>query len=192
MRLGFTLVEVLVALAIFAMLSMAGAAMLSFTVDNQAAVGGRLERLADFERARALLATDLTQVANRPAVTEAGVAQPAFQARAGAGDGLVFAFVRRGWENPDGARRASLQYVEYDIAQGALRRRFRPMVDGAPASEPRILLTGISSYTLATFDGVAWRPVGPLEGGAPPKAVRIEIVTDAHGSIVQDFLLPGA
>ncbi|MFZ3006359.1 MAG: type II secretion system protein, partial [Phenylobacterium sp.] len=42
---GFTLVEMLVALFIFSLLAAAGVTVMRFTVDNQVAVRGRMDRL---------------------------------------------------------------------------------------------------------------------------------------------------
>ena len=62
---GFTLIEMLVALMIFGLIAAAGVSVMSFTVDNQELVRGRMEKLADFQRARALLKADLSQAADR-------------------------------------------------------------------------------------------------------------------------------
>jgi general secretion pathway protein J len=62
---GFTLVELLVALTIFAMLAATGVTLLSFSVRTQEAAGERLDRLAEIRRAGALLTSDLAQAAPR-------------------------------------------------------------------------------------------------------------------------------
>ena len=50
---GFTLVELLVALAAFALLAAAGVGVLAYAADNQQLLSARMERLAEFQRARA-------------------------------------------------------------------------------------------------------------------------------------------
>ncbi|KAB8169623.1 prepilin-type N-terminal cleavage/methylation domain-containing protein, partial [Lysobacter maris] len=52
---GFTLIEMLVALAIFAMISAAAVAVMAYAADNQGVVRARMERLGEFQRARSLL-----------------------------------------------------------------------------------------------------------------------------------------
>lgn len=64
-RSGFTLVEVLVALLIFALIAAAGAAVLSLSIDNRFTIKAATDRTADFQRTRALLQADFGQAAAR-------------------------------------------------------------------------------------------------------------------------------
>ena len=52
-RAGFTLVEVMISLLIFAMLAGAGAAVLSATIDNRFAIKAASDRVGDLQRMRA-------------------------------------------------------------------------------------------------------------------------------------------
>src|SRR5690606_4868761 len=63
---GFTLVEMLVALLIFSGIAAAGVAAMSLAADNRLVVRQRMDRLASFQRTRALLKADLEQAADRP------------------------------------------------------------------------------------------------------------------------------
>jgi general secretion pathway protein J len=65
---GFTLVEMVVALLIFAILASAGVGLLRASVDTQQAVDGALADLGSAARLRALLAADLGQAVVRPIV----------------------------------------------------------------------------------------------------------------------------
>ena len=58
---GFSLVEVLVALAIFALIGVAGFSMLDQVLRTQRLTEGRLERLAELQRAMYLLTLDFSQ-----------------------------------------------------------------------------------------------------------------------------------
>src|SRR3546814_15082683 len=62
---GFTLVEMLVALLIFAMLSAVGVTVMAYAADNQGVVKARMDRLGELQSARALLKADLAQAAVR-------------------------------------------------------------------------------------------------------------------------------
>jgi general secretion pathway protein J len=64
-RGGFTLVEVLVALAIFALLAGAGALVLSQTIDTRFALRAETDRIGDLQRMHAMLKADLAQAAPR-------------------------------------------------------------------------------------------------------------------------------
>ena len=66
-RAGFTLVEVMISLMIFAMLAAAGAAVLSGAIDNRFAIKAASDRVGDLQRMRGLLRADLGQAAARQA-----------------------------------------------------------------------------------------------------------------------------
>src|SRR5262245_36605474 len=110
---GFTLVEMLVALFVFALLTAAGATVLRSTADSRETTHARTETLASFQRLRAILKSDLSQAAPRRTRDAAGkTIREAFSgANPGSGRPLL-RFVRRGWENADFEPRASLQQVE--------------------------------------------------------------------------------
>jgi general secretion pathway protein J len=170
---GFTLVELLVSLFIFGMLSAAGVALLSFSVRAQEAAEARLGDLADFRRAGALLAGDLAQAAPRLARDMAGNARPA---------GVVLAFVRRGWENLDDTPRPSLQRVEYRVTEGRLERRVYPRLDGAAPLPATTVAEGVRRVRFRYRDGEGnWRERwDPTKATELPRAV--ELVMDAEGS----------
>lgn len=72
---GFTLLEMLVSLAIFALLSLAGIGVLRFVVDSRAATGTRAALLGQIERANAIMAADFAQLASRAARDDRGDAR---------------------------------------------------------------------------------------------------------------------
>ncbi len=179
---GFTLAELLVSLFIFGLLSAAGVALLSFSVRAQEAAGARLDDLADFRRAGALLGGDLAQAAPRMTRDSAGTSRPAFHGAGGEQSGVALAFVRRGWENLDDTPRASLQRVEYSFVEGRLERRVYPRLDGAAALPATIVVDKVRRIRLRYRDREGgwrerWDPTDPTE---LPRAV--ELVMDAEGS----------
>ncbi len=121
---GFTLVEMLVALLVFSLLSAAGVAVLGFAADNRAVVRERMDEIAALQSARALIKTDLEQVADRRTRADGGAPGRSLTGGESAA-APVLAFTRRGWDNPDAAPRASLQYVEYRLVEDRLERRAR-------------------------------------------------------------------
>ena len=141
---GFTLVELLVALAVFALLAGAGVGVLAQAATTRKAVHERLDDLARLQHARAVIEADLSQAAIRRVRHADGTpARQAFWGQGQPGRGPVLAFARRGWANPDGAPRASLQYVEYQWRDDRLERLARHALDGAPAGTPQVLLDGV-------------------------------------------------
>ncbi|MDX9998103.1 MAG: type II secretion system minor pseudopilin GspJ [Phenylobacterium sp.] len=190
---GFTLVEMMVALLIFGLVAAAGVAVMSFSVDNRQIVQAHTDRLARFQRARALIRADLSQAAARRTRGPDGQAASwTFAGGAGAGSGVLLALVRRGWDNPDEAPRASLQYVEYRLSDDRLERRSRPALDGAELGPPQVLLTGVAAATVSFAAGGEW--VEALPHGAhqpPPPAVRLQLRLRDLGEVEQLFLVTG-
>jgi general secretion pathway protein J len=188
-RAGFTLVEVLVALAIFAMIASAGVGLLSFAIDNRLAVREASERTAAFQRARALMRADLGQAAARRVRGADGAPRAAFEL----GGESLFAVTRRGWINPGDAQRASMQRVDYRLIEGRLERRVRERLDGARPAEPQVLLENVqSAQVMAILDGdpiADWRPV---QNRPLPDAVRIDLTLEGYGPVTQLFMLAGA
>ena len=68
---GFTLIEVIVALALFALIALAGVTLLGSVLRVQRGTQGRLERLADEQRAMFVLADDFGAMANAPLIATA-------------------------------------------------------------------------------------------------------------------------
>ena len=64
-RNGFTLIEVIIALALFALIGVAGFSMLSGVLQTQERTDGRLRRLSDIQRAVFVISADLDQVSGR-------------------------------------------------------------------------------------------------------------------------------
>ena len=62
---GFTLVEMLVALAVFALLAAGGVTVMAWASASQGVTQARMARVGDLQRARALLEADLAQAAPR-------------------------------------------------------------------------------------------------------------------------------
>jgi general secretion pathway protein J len=182
---GFTLVELMVSLMIFGMLSAAGVALLSFSVRAQEAAETRLGELAQLRRATTLMAADLGQAAARMHRDENGAQLPAFT-----GGGTMLGFVRRGWENVDGVRRSSLQRVEYRVSGGRLERVSWPMVDGGPPRAAVALLDDVRTvafrYRMPTGD---WRDRwDPEELDDLPLAIEMVAETKGSGVTRQLFL----
>lgn len=127
-RNGFTLVEMLIALALFAVIAVGALGLLRFSVDAELASRNKTESIAAQRRFLSAWTADLAQAVPRPSRDQSGAAHSAFEANR---DGVVIRFTRSGWDNVDGAPRPSLQKVEYRLTANALVRAGYPFPDGA-------------------------------------------------------------
>lgn len=204
---GLTLVELLIALLIFALISSAGVYSLRLAIDGQAQFERFDNDIAQWETARALIRRDFVQAVYRPVRNEFGEAAPTpmiggeplrFLLRPEDGELPLVAFVRRGWTNPEAAEpRSTLQYVEYVLVDGRLVRRFRPYLDDA-TGQPRFDRTLFDELRSARIDflfgetstGLDWIDRWPGPGGAAgalPRAVRLTVENDRLGEVQQLF-----
>ena len=130
-RNGFTLIEMLIALVIFALIAGSALLLLRFSVDAEAASRTKTQQIAAARRFLSVWNADLAQAVPRPARDVSGVAGAALEAPVGAPDGVILRLTRGGWSNFDGAPRPSLQRVEYRWQGGKLVRAGYPFLDGA-------------------------------------------------------------
>jgi general secretion pathway protein J len=181
---GFTLVEMLIALTIFGMLTAAGVALLTLTVRTQETSERLLGEVGALRRLGALITADLAQAAARPSRDRDGRPRPAFSGGNGA---LLIGLVRRG-----GAEGA-LQRVEYRLADGRLERLAFDRVDGESRAVALPLIDGVRDLRLRYRDREGgWRDAwGPTDPTLLPRAVELLSRDDAHGSVRQLFLVGG-
>jgi general secretion pathway protein J len=143
---GFTLLEVLVAIAIFAFIgamSMTGYTQLQRQSEYQQQ---RLERVREVQRAVQTLTQDLTQIEPRPIREPIGEQRiPAVYAGESAEHKIEF--TRAGWSNTAGLARPTLQRVAYRVDQDGLWRDYWRVLDRTQTSAPvRVnLLRGVRS-----------------------------------------------
>lgn len=170
---GFTLIEMLVALAIFSIIAGGALVLLRFSVDAELASRQKTEEMAASRRFLAVWQADLAQAAPRPSRDRAGASHPAIEA----GGQVVLRLVRSGWANVDGAARPSLQKVEYRFENGALVRAGYPFPDGADPEPASAVLAsaGPPSLRFRTADGV-WRDRWePQRAAELPVAIELSV-----------------
>jgi general secretion pathway protein J len=158
-RGGFTLVEVIVALALFALIALAGFSLLRGVLDAQDRTDARLSRLSEVQRALFVIGSDLDGVSGR---IEGDVATIAFQKTDASGRPAAVTY------RLDGRRLMR-------TAASPLGERTQPLLDGVVSIQWR--------YRLA---GLGWAPAtapAELAGAAPPvQAVEVVLsVLDGNG-----------
>jgi general secretion pathway protein J len=169
---GFTLVEVVVALFIFAMLATAGVAMLSFAVRAQASSARALADVSDARRMSAILISDLAQAVPRVTRDAAGQGRPAFRAEEG---GLILAYVRGG---------SRPQYVELKLQSGQIVRVVAWHADGAGEGTPMLLAENVSAATLRFRTKNEWEDRWtPTRTDALPRAIELTITENGEARV---------
>jgi general secretion pathway protein J len=185
---GFTLLEILIALAIFAIMSMMAYAGLAAVLDARAATQPRSEQMAQLQMTLYLLNEDLSQAIKRPIRDELGSTEPAFSSGRG-NEILVFTRSVPTW-SIDGADN-SLQRVSYSFENGALYRQVWTLPDRTPQTQYRrrklinAEQVGVNFYDEASQ---TWLPFNGGNGGAP-KAIEIRFNLASLGSIQRSFFL---
>lgn len=171
---GFTLVEVLVALFIFSILSAATLAVLTSTLTSKAQMAEKNTLLKQRASLRILLKSDFANTIAAPKADEYGQPEQAVFSGGNAGSNSLLRLARTGWDNPGGIeRRSNLQAVDYALEKGVLIRRVRARYNAVSNTEiyEQPLLTGVDQAKLTFFDGEQW-----LENwvtGAPPLGVEV-------------------
>jgi general secretion pathway protein J len=193
---GFSLVEVLIALFITAVLAGLGSSLLLGTLGG----GERLEQVAgdarSLELAHATLKTDLAQLAARPTRLPDGRTRDwTFAGGAFDAGGALLAFARAGWDNPDGAEpRGSIVYVEYRLEEDRLVRRSWVRADPTERTPmvERVLLTRVATAQVSFARRGVWADafLAEPEGGRSrqfPDLVALDLEIEGLGEVRQVF-----
>ena len=182
---GFTLMELLVAMAIFTIVGALALSGYTQLVRQSEYVDLRLERVREVQRAMQTLAQDFEQLEPRPIREPLGETRlPAVLA----GDSVEYGvqFTRSGWSNTAGLARPTLQRVAYRLDQDGLWRDHWPVLDRTLSVEPtrRKLLGGVRTvkfrFLTAKREWVDRWPAGdgPAETGGRELPAAVEITLD--------------
>lgn len=147
---GFTLLEILVALFIFAIVGLVSAQLLSRTVDSYGVLEKRGERLAQIHRAMQLVERDVLQFRNRSVRIDQNQRMDPLMVGV---DGTM-ALTRGGWRNPLQRPRSELQRVGYRLQGTDLVRAYWPAVDRPESDEPitQVILERVDDLEFFAID----------------------------------------
>lgn len=186
---GFTLVEILVVLVIFGVLSAMAYGGLNTVLTLRAKVTEAFDRTAALQKGYLRLRNDFQQLRARPARNAYGDPEPALLVR---NDGAV-EFTRSGWRNPLSHPRSALERVAYRLEDGALLRESWPVLDRAQDSMPSevAVLDQVEDAQWRFLDSSrqwqdSWPPAAAAlqsETAPPPLAVELTLELKDLGEV---------
>jgi len=188
---GFTLVELLVAMTIFAVISVMALGGLNAVARQQELAREDMQSLNQLQRAVRDMVWDFSQLHPRYVRDELGQGSEPPLLADGRLDYLV-RLTRGGWRNPAGFPRGTLQRVQYRIEESVLIREYWPVLDHPLGMEPRSveLIDGVIDLRIFYLDEndqwqEQWPPLSAINAPvAPrPRAVRLEFELEGWGEI---------
>ncbi|BCL75627.1 type II secretion system protein J [Jeongeupia sp. HS-3] len=192
-RTGFTLLELLVALAIFSVIALVAWRGLDAVATTKLRLDAEAQSWRDLSLVFDRLGDDVGQSVNRPWRDGSGQAQPAFIGRS---DDL--ARTKPALEFIRFARDRDPQRVAYRLQDGKLELLLWDSLDPAPTEQPMVLplLNDIAQFVPTFLDGSnAWQPRWPAGASTPaaatlPRAVKITLARNGSAPIERVFALP--
>lgn len=151
---GFTLLEVLVAMAITLFVTVIAYTSLTAAINGAEGARDAAEDLSMLQAGLGLLERDVRHIVPRGIVDEYGDRQPALSG--GDTNDVLLRFTRNGWENPLGDRRSELQRVEYIYEGEELKRLSWVVLDRENYEDTLyedVLFDGIQNIELRFLDG---------------------------------------
>jgi general secretion pathway protein J len=193
---GFTLLEIVVAVAIFAIVGVLAFSGYSELMQQSDRLAESAARTRAIQSTMQRMAQDFTSLEPRP------IRQPL-------GDGLEPAlvsdsrseqlaeFTHSGWSNPAGVPRSTLQRVAYRLEDGKLTRNYWVMLDRTLSTEPvrAVLLDRVKAVNFRfmapsrrfsdQWPALGGAPTGPSALAALPIAVEITLELEDWGKITR-------
>ncbi|KPU82845.1 type II secretory pathway protein [Psychromonas sp. PRT-SC03] len=192
---GFTLIEMLVAISIFASLSLAAYQVLQGVIRSADISKIHTAQLKKLQHAMLIMEQDFTQISARNTRDDdadkdyKGIIKSAKYLFSSEDQGIEF--TRLGWSNPLGRLpRSNLLRVRYRLFDGQLQRLYFLYPDAIVGEEPQmqVLLKNIDSLEFRFWNSQwqsTWRSKTAL-----PEGVEISFKSARYGSIVRKFLIP--
>lgn len=191
---GFTLIEILIAIAIFAVLSLAAYQILQGVLRSGEISKEHDENLIEIQRSMLLIERDFVQMVARASRTN-GIDDDKLQILY-AGKGVLdsefqgIEFNRLGWINPlNLLPRSNVLRVGYRVKDGKLQRLYylHPDTVAGQDQEQQILLNDVEDLTFRFWDGTwvnSWTSTSEI-----PEGIEINITSKHYGELRRVFLL---
>lgn len=192
---GFTLIEVLVSIAIFATLSMAAYQVVNQVQRSNELSAERSARLNQLQRSLVILDNDFRQMAVRQFRTEGEEASSKLiivKEYLLDSDSIGIVFTRLGWHNPQQQfPRGEVTKVGYRLKEETLERVWWRYPDTPAGQEAVItpLLDDVEDLEFEFYDGKRWGKEWQADKSLP-KAVRLKLTLKDYGEVERIYLTP--
>ncbi len=181
---GFTLLELLVALAVFAVIAVMAYSGLNTVLNAHFQIEQQAAQLASLQRVFSKLSYDIEQYIQRPIRNQYGDEESSIN-----GTIEQIEFTRSGWRNPAQQNRSFLQRVAYHLQDTRLVRSYWFVLDRAQDSKPILMnladnINGMQWYYLD--DKLIWHEKWP-NNSTQLKAIKIVLKIEGWGKIERLF-----
>ncbi|MDH5764671.1 MAG: type II secretion system minor pseudopilin GspJ [Gammaproteobacteria bacterium] len=189
---GFTLIEVLIAMAIFAILSLLAYGGLNQAIISKERTAASLARLQELQITMTKIQRDFSQITSRTMRDEMGTQHPGLTAQQG--NEFLIQLTRNGWRNPAKTTRGHLQRVAYRMDEDKLLRIHWPFVDRAVDDQgvETQLISNLKDVKLRFLnDQNEWHDSWPALNAEPennntlPVAIEVTLEMEDWGNMVR-------
>lgn len=191
---GFTLIEILVAMVIVAVIGVLAYGGLHGLINERERIAASMQRLQHVQQAFAIMTRDFSQLEPRPVRDPLGgtplaaiISTPQSQP--------PLIFTRGGWSNPLADVRSTEERVAYQLDDKKLERLSWPELDVPAQSEPvkQVLLTDVSAFDVLFMDDTGkwqtqWPPLNVPTAtylSKLPRAVEVRVTLKDMGRITR-------
>ncbi len=191
---GFTLIEIVIALAVFAVVGTMAFTGLNAILKQQADLQQRSDQIKNIQLTLKYLERDVSQIIRRSVRDQYGDRQPPFSAD----ENNVMSFTYSGWRNPASLSRSTMQRIAYEVKDEELIRHSWNRLDGAISEDSRSvpLLKNIQELEWQFLNqGSIWEKRWPPinvepESAGLPRAVSISFNIKPWGKITRIISVP--
>ena len=194
---GFTLIEIMVAMAIMALIGVGALSLLNAATTTGDKIKTDGDRLNDVQRAFLFISNDMQQLTQRQVRDEFGDSLPSLKSDLQASAPYI-RFTRLGRRNPAQLPRSNLEHLIYSVEDKVLVRKSYTYADGMPEDFAlvRPILEDVEDMKITFFDGQEWQDYWPMtevkeEAGFKqlPNAVKMQLELTDYGVIERLYVI---